>query len=237
MANYNGPKENLNGKTALITGASRGVGMRLAKGLAAEGCRLILHSRKAEGTQALAEELRATGAEVFTVAAELSDPAQVQHLIGTIQGMEHQPDIVYNNAALMTAWRDEFTVPVEDYASSFMINTIAPAKIADAFFPGMIKAGWGRVVMVTSGIENLPELMAYSTSKAALDRYVRDMTERLKDTGVLINTMDPGWLRTDLGGDQAPNDPDSVLPGALVPVWIPAGEGSGKLYRAQDYVS
>ena len=60
--------------------------------------------------------------------------------------------------------------------------------------------------------------MAYSCSKAALDRYVRDMVPTLKDTNVLMNLMDQGWLRTDLGGDQAPNSPDAVLPGAMVPV-------------------
>jgi NAD(P)-dependent dehydrogenase (short-subunit alcohol dehydrogenase family) len=77
--------------------------------------------------------------------------------------------------------------------------------------------------------------MPYSCSKAALDRYVRDLVTTLAGTGVLINLMDPGWLRTDLGGPQAPNDPDKVLPGALVPVLLDEKEGSGKLYHAIDY--
>ena len=88
--------------------------------------------------------------------------------------------------------------------------------------------------MVGSGIENEPELMAYSCSKAALDRYVRDMIPSLEGTGVLLNIMDPGWLRTDLAGPHAPNDPDSVIPGALVPVVIEDSEGSGKRYCAQE---
>jgi short chain dehydrogenase len=68
-----------------------------------------------------------------------------------------------------------------------------------------------------------------------LDRYVRDMIPTLKGSDVLMNLLDPGWLRTDLGGSAAPNDPDTVLPGALVPVLLDKEAGSGRLYAAQDY--
>lgn len=78
--------------------------------------------------------------------------------------------------------------------------------------------------------------MAYSCSKAALDRYVRDMIPTLTDTNVLMNLFNPGWLKTDLGGEHAPNHPDSVIPVALVPVLLNEEDGSGKLYDAQDYV-
>ncbi len=115
------------------------------------------------------------------------------------------------------------------------MNAIAPAKLCDAFLPGMLERNWGRIVNVTSGVADQPQLMAYSCSKAALDRYVRDMVTTLDGTNVLMNTMDPGWLRTDMGGPDAPNDPDSVIPGALVPVFLEQSAGSGKLYRAQEY--
>ena len=64
---------------------------------------------------------------------------------------------------------------------------------------------------------------------------MRDMTLTLEGTNVLMNLLDPGWLRTDLGGEQAPNHPDSVLPGALVPVLLEQRAGSGLLYQALDY--
>jgi len=135
----------------------------------------------------------------------------------------------------MTPYRETFEPTFEDYLSSFLVNSIVPAKLCDAFIPGMLQRDWGRIVNVTSGIENEPQLMAYSCSKAAIDRYVRDMVPTLKGTNVLLNLMDPGWLRTDLGGESAPNSPDSVLPGALVPVLLNKVEGSGKLYQAQNY--
>jgi short-subunit dehydrogenase len=226
----------IKGKWALVTGSSRGVGKRVAGGLAAKGANIILHARSIEATQGLAEELKSKyGVQVQQLAAELSNANEVAELIEKVKSICTAPDIIYNNAAIMTQFIESRLVPMEDYSTSFMVNCTAPAAICTAFLPELLKRGWGRIVNVTSGIEDLPELMAYSASKAALDRFVRDWSIHLKDTGVLMNLMDPGWLQTDLGGDQAPNHPDTVLPGALVPVLMDDSQGSGKLYRAQDY--
>jgi NAD(P)-dependent dehydrogenase (short-subunit alcohol dehydrogenase family) len=89
-------------------------------------------------------------------------------------------------------------------------------------------------VNVTSGVKDMPQLMAYAASKAALDKYVYDMAPHLGGTGVTMNLLDPGWLRTDLGGNEAPNPVESVLPGAMVPVLLEDGV-SGKWFSAQDY--
>lgn len=219
-----------------MTGSSRGVGSRVAKALAEKECKLILHSRKLEGTCGLREEIESSGKEAYAVAAELDSISDISRLIEEVKEISNNHiDILYNNAAIMTAYRPIFEISMEEYQTSLMVNTIAPAKLCDAFLPYMIERDWGRVVNVTSGIADEPQLMAYSCSKAALDRYVRDMVVTLKGTNVLINLMDPGWLRTDLGGPQAPNDPDTVIPGALFPVLLEKENGSGNLYHAQDY--
>jgi len=226
----------LNSKWALITGASRGVGMRVARALAEQGCRVIVHARKLENTEVLLQELNAAGSEAYAVAAELDSDAQVKRLIEEVREItgDHL-DILYNNAAVMTPHRLTFEPEIGDYQKSFMVNSIVPAKLCDTFLPAMIDRDWGRIVNVSSGIADQPELMPYSCSKAALDRYVRDMIPTLKGTNVLMNLLDPGWLRTDMGGDEAPNHPDSVLPGALVPVLLDQEGGSGVMYNAQDY--
>jgi len=81
---------------------------------------------------------------------------------------------------------------------------------------------------------NEPNLTPYAISKAAVDKFVRDFVPTLAGTGVQMTLLDPGWLRTDLGGPKAPNDPSSVIPGALVPALLDDGE-SGRFFRAQDY--
>ncbi len=228
-------KEAVRGKWALVTGASRGIGKQVSLALADLGCNLILHSRDSAHTVALAEEIRAKGVLVETVSAELSDSAQVEAMVATLLAGDHPVDIVYNNAAIMTSWRSEWTtVPVEDLRLSFEVNVNSLIRICHAFLPGMIERGWGRVVNVTSGIAEQPELIAYAISKAAVDKFVLDTAPKLAGTGVTMNLLDPGWLRTDLGGPNAPGAVESVIPGALVPCLEDDGV-SGKLYRAQDF--
>jgi NAD(P)-dependent dehydrogenase (short-subunit alcohol dehydrogenase family) len=98
----------------------------------------------------------------------------------------------------------------------------------------MLEQRWGRVVNLTSGIADQPQLTAYAVSKAAVDKYVRDFAPSLSGSGVMMNLLDPGWLRTDLGGPNAPGDPASVIPGGLVPALLDDGI-SGRFFRAQDY--
>ncbi len=229
------PMSKLSGKCALITGASRGVGRQVALGLAEYGCELLLHSRKAAHCESLAEELSARGTKVDVMAAELSDQAQVEALIDKTLERRGGVDILYNNAAIMTPWRQAHTTPQDDYQLSFEVNVFALVRLCDRLLPGMVQRRWGRIVNVTSGIENTRELLPYSMSKAAVDRYVRDVSPSLAETGVVMSLMDPGWLRTDLGGDQAPNAVETCMPGALVPVLLDDEAPSGHLYRAQDY--
>lgn len=222
---------------ALVTGASRGIGQQVAQALAAEGCRLILHSRTVEATAALASRLREQGTTVHTVAAELSDSAAVLRLAEEVSALCGTLDILYNNAAVMTPYHEDYlTVVPADYELSFRVNTIAPILLCNHFLPKMLAQGWGRIVNVTSGIKDQPELMAYAASKAALDKFVYDTAPKLQGTGVTMNLLDPGWLRTDLGGPNAPGAVESVLPGALVPVLATDG-GSGRWVSAQDFAT
>jgi NAD(P)-dependent dehydrogenase (short-subunit alcohol dehydrogenase family) len=223
-------KADIRGKWALITGASRGVGRQVSMGLASYGCNVVLHSRDTQGTDSLA-----TGVQVMQVSAELSDIAQVDAMLAQV--LAHTPgiDIVYNNAAIMTPYRSDWQrIPVNDFERSFAVNVIALIHICHGLIPGMVARGWGRIINLTSGIKDQPELIAYSISKAAVDKFVTDTAGKLAPAGVLINLLDPGWLRTDLGGPNAPGAVESVLPGALVPALLSDGT-TGHFFRAQDY--
>jgi NAD(P)-dependent dehydrogenase (short-subunit alcohol dehydrogenase family) len=225
----------ISGKWVLLTGASRGIGRQVAGALADKGCRLILHSRKREHTADLVAQLGARGLTVRALEAELSDQSQVIALGEEALRISGGIDILYNNAAVQSGWHDDmFATELDEYTLSFQVNTIAPITLCNLILPGMIERRFGRVVNVTSGVKDQPQMMAYAASKAALDKYVYDMAPHLQGTGVTMNLLDPGWLRTDLGGLQAPNPVESVLPGALVPVMLEDGT-CGKWFSAQDY--
>lgn len=206
---------------ALITGAARGIGYLTAKFMAGQGCNLILHSRELSHTQKVLEEVQAMEVTAYAVAAELSDPDSVKAMLAEIDNKGTQVDIVMNNAGMQIAYRkDYFKTPVEDYVESFKINTIAPAMICYHFMPKMIERGFGRILNTTSGIALEPEQAGYSASKAALDKITIDLGSKVEGTDVMINLTDPGWCRTDLGGPNAPNAPESAIPGIAVGVFV-----------------
>lgn len=212
---------NVNGRWALITGAARGIGYLTAKLMAEHGCNLILHGRTKEHCDKVLSEVKAMGVEAYAVAAELSELDAVQRMLDEIDAKGTKVDIVLNNAGMQIAYRtDYFSTPVSDYTESFKINTIAPAMICYHFLPKMIDRGFGRIVNTTSGIRLEPEQAGYSASKAALDKITIDLGSKLEGTDVMINLTDPGWCRTDLGGPNAPNSPESAIPGIAVGAFV-----------------
>ncbi len=228
-------KTNVKGKWALITGANRGIGYRITKFMAAQGCNLVLHSRDLAHTANVLEEVKASGVEAYCIAAELSKPEEVEKMIAEIKSKGTQIDILFNDAAVQIAYRtDYFQTPVEDYTQSFIINTIAPMMLCYAFLPDMKKRGFGRIINTTSGIRNEPQQAGYSASKAALDKVTIDLAGTVDGTDVIISLADPGWCRTDLGGDKAPNDPDSTIPGIVLGAFV-NDKKSGRLFGAQDF--
>lgn len=223
------------GRWALITGASRGVGKKIAVFMASKGCNLILHSRNTAHTKSLEEEVRALGVDVYSVEAELSDNDAVVKMLDEIENRGTQVDIVFNNAAVQIAYRNDYwKTPIEDFDISFKINFIAITTICYRLMPKMIERGFGRIINTTSGIKNEPEQAAYSASKAALDKFTKDLASVVQGTDVMINITDPGWCRTDLGGPHAPNSVSSVIPGIVVGAFID-DKKSGRLLPAQDY--
>ena len=225
----------LKGKWAFITGASRGIGRLAALQMADLGCSLVLHSRDTAHCESLLAEVRAKGVEAVAVAAELSDMDAVARMLEEIDALGHPIDIVLNNAGLQIAYRtDPLTTPMSDYDISFRVNTMAPMLICYHFLPQMAARGFGRIVNTTSGIDLEPEQAGYSAAKAALNKVTRDLGKRYEGTNVLLNLTDPGWCRTDLGGPNAPNAPESALPGVLVGALVEDGH-CGRIFPAQAF--
>jgi short-subunit dehydrogenase len=223
------------GRWAFITGASRGIGFGAALFMAKKGCNLILHGRKEEHLEKVVSLARAEGVQAVPVACELSDLDAVAEMLGKIDALGVNVDIVLNNAGVQIAYRNEFlNTPVSDYEQSFKINTIAPMMITYHFLPGMIERDFGRIVNTTSGIRRDPQQAGYSASKAALDKVTMDLASVYDGTNVMINITDPGWCRTDLGGPHAPNAPESSLPGVVVGAFVD-DKKSGRCFSAGHF--
>lgn len=225
----------LSGRSALVTGSSRGIGRLVAGALAREGARVILHGRSEAACEATRAEIVAAGGTVVAaLGADLADPAEVEALAGSVLALGGV-DILYNNAAIMCPWREQVgQQALADWQATFQVNVFALVRLTARLVPGMRERGWGRVVNVTSGIDKTPQLAAYGASKWAVDKFTDDLAAELKGTGVIVSRMDPGWLRTDLGGPNADHAPETVLPGALVPVLLPDDAPGGLFFRAQE---
>jgi short-subunit dehydrogenase len=223
------------GRWALITGASRGVGYETAIFMAKHGCNLVLHSRCISHSEKVLEEVKSIGVKAYSVQAELSDINAINRMLKEIDENCTHIDIIFNNAAVQIAYRkDYYKTPIEDFTQSFMINTIAPAMISYHFLPKMIEKGFGRIINTTSGIQNEPEQAGYSSSKAALDKFTKDLGSKLDGTNIIISLTDPGWCRTDLGGPHAPNDVKSCTPGIAIGAFVD-DKKNGRLFSAQDF--
>lgn len=144
-------------------------------------------------------------------------------------------DILYNNAAISSPTKPIWEHPLEHWQHLFQVNLFTMILLCNAFGPIMKQRGYGRIINISSGIKDQPQYAPYSVSKAAVDKYTKDLAFELQGSGVLANFLDPGWIQTDLGGPSAPNTVESVLPGALVPALFEDDGPNGQGFNAQDF--
>jgi len=224
----------LQGKWAFVTGSSRGIGQQIAMGLANEGCNVIVHGRTLENTKQTIEILSSYEVKTDVVYGELTSIDDINRMISEIK-LKYEIDILYNNAGIQNKWKEIWDLSIEAWQEVFQINLFSMVLFCNAFIPDMKKNNYGRVINLSSGIKDIPQMAPYSASKAAVDKYTFDLAFELRNTNVLVNCVDPGWLRTDLGGQYAPNDVKTVLPGVLVPALLDNDGKRGHCFSAQEY--
>lgn len=210
--------DKLKGRRAFITGSSRGIGQQIALGLASLGCDVIIHGRQKNHTAITRKLLESYPVKADEVHGDLSDNKNINTMISGIHERFGNINILYNNAAIMCPYeKDIWQHKPQAFENSFQVNVYTMYYLCAAFIPGMIDRNFGRVINLTSGIKDQTELLPYSITKAAVDKLTRDISFKLKGTGVMIYSLDPGWLKTDLGGPNAWYPVEDVLPGALFP--------------------
>jgi NAD(P)-dependent dehydrogenase (short-subunit alcohol dehydrogenase family) len=225
----------LAGRWCLVTGSSRGIGRQIAAGLAREGAHVIVHGRSREHTQDTLMLLKELGAQTDSVEGDLSDVVAAQRLIRAVLKAHGGIDILYNNAAIQGDRKEIWDTSIDEWKAVIQVNLFSMVLLSTAFARGMKERRYGRIVNLTSGIKDTPQLSPYSVSKAAVNKFTQDLAFELRGTGVLVNCLDPGWLKTDMAGPGAEFEVETVLPGAIVPALLENDGPSGIVFKAQEY--
>jgi NAD(P)-dependent dehydrogenase (short-subunit alcohol dehydrogenase family) len=225
----------LKGKTAFVTGSSRGIGQQIAFGLASLGCNIITHGRTEESCTETLAALKEYEINTFHVFGELSEESGVQSIISQVESLHVPVDILYNNAAIMKEFNhDIWSYSWDDWISTYKVNVVAMYHLCSHFIPKMIANDFGRVINLRSNIHSEPGLAPYGASKWAVDKLTNDLAAGISNTNVRVNTLDPGWIKTDMGGENADHPVTAVLPGALQPSLIDNDGPNGEAYLAID---
>ena len=191
----------LEGKIAVVTGASRGLGRRVAMRLAQQGAEVALLARSEAALHATHRELQAQGARTLVVPVDLAEPNSIERVKSAIESELGTPSILVNSAGVFGPIDLVKDTDPAAWVETILINTVAPYLMCRAFVGGMIDRGWGRIVNVTSAAalhEPGPVNSAYGTSKAALNHFTRHLAAELKGTGVTANVIHPGDVKTEM---------------------------------------
>lgn len=186
------------GKTALITGASSGIGYELSKLFAADGYDVVLVARSGDKLQALAADLsRSYGVQAVVLTYDLSEPASVEAIAADVQRQNMTVDVLVNNAGFGLLGR--FTeLDWQDQWSMLNLNVMALTALTRQFLPAMIARGWGRVLNIgsTASFQPVPSMAVYGATKAYVLSFSEALAQEIKGTGVTVTALCPGITRT-----------------------------------------
>jgi NAD(P)-dependent dehydrogenase (short-subunit alcohol dehydrogenase family) len=194
----------LKGRSALVTGAGRGIGRAIALGLADEGVQVALLARSLDQLSEVASTINATGGVALVVPTDVGDRESVDRAVATVLAEFGAVDILINDAAVVSPLGPTVNVDADVWAATLAVNVVGPFRLAQAVLPGMIARSWGRIVNVSSGIVANPAVMsgmnAYAASKSALEAHTLNLAAELAGSGVMINIYRPGSVDTAMQG-------------------------------------
>lgn len=229
-------------KLALITGANKGIGLETARQLASQGVRVLLGARDEARGQAAADLLKAEGLPVSFLQIDVTDEASIKAAAEKVAAGYPHLDILINNAGVLLETRGQSPseLPLSLWRDTYNTNVFGLVAVTLAFLPLLKRAPAARIVNLSSTLGSItnhanPEshiydskLAAYSSSKAAVNAWTVQLAYELKDTPHKVNSAHPGWVQTDMGGEEAPMAiPDGAKTSVRLALLGPEGPNGG----------
>jgi NAD(P)-dependent dehydrogenase (short-subunit alcohol dehydrogenase family) len=226
-------------KRALVTGGNRGIGFAIAQGLLAKGYEVIITARSLDGAKQAAEKLQG---RVIPLELDVSDDRSINQALETLHQSIDQLDVLVNNAGILYPDNDVdiLTISREKLDLTMDTNTFGAIRLVQALLPFLEKSQDARIINISSGMGALDGLTttspSYCLSKLALNGATIMLAQSLSSKGIAVNSMCPGWVRTDMGGASAPRSPEQ---GADTAIWLateaPRSQ-SGKFFRDRKVI-
>jgi len=229
---------------AIVTGANRGLGLETSKELAEKGFKVYMCCRDLEKGKIAAETLKSKGLNVEFVKLDITKTSEIRGFAEKLHALNEIPEVIVNNAGVILEPTDGedagiFNVDPIIFLKTIEVNTMGPLKLIQAFIPLMKERNSGRVINISSGMGALNKMStiwpAYCMSKTSLNVITKILAEELEGTNISINSICPGWVRTDMGGQSATR---SVKEGVTSTMWLATTKNppSGKFIRDKEEI-
>ena len=193
----------IEGRVALVTGGSKGIGYGIARSLVEEGCRVVICARSEDELEEASTSLAARcapGGQIHAVAADLTREEDRERLVA--ETLEHfdAVDVLVNNAGTIGRGGTVHDTTLEMWREVFELNLFAVVDLTRRVLPAMRERGWGRIVNISSenGQQPYPDMIHYSATKGALDNFTKGLSKAYADDGIRVNTVSPAFIMTPL---------------------------------------
>lgn len=229
-------------RTALVSGANKGLGFEISKQLAKKGVKVVVTARDPKKGEQAVRQLQKEGLDVLFCPMDVTSSKSIKKAKEFVEKELGGLDILVNNAGIFVDQKAKgLDVDEETVRKTFETNTLGHLLVSQAFIPLMKKNGYGRIVNMSSGLGTLNEMESgypgYRISKAALNAVTRILASELKGTNLLVNSMCPGWCRTDMGGSNADRSVEKGAETAVFLATLSDGGPTGKYFRDRKEIS
>ena len=223
-------------RVAVVTGANRGIGFQIARQLGQQGMHVVMTARReGPGREALAE-LHKEGLLASFFPLDVTSDESVAKLAAHLRQDFGRLDVLVNNAGIaIDKWVPSLDGTMEQFIKTYETNVFGVVRMCRALIPIMREGGYGRVVNLSSNLGSMEKIggftLAYRTSKTAVNAITRVIAAELKDGSILVNSMCPGWVKTELGGADAPRTPEEAADTAVWLSTLPVGSPHGGFFQ------